>query len=240
MQDIKVVFFPHAGGSASYYRSYAEAINEMGYQAVTVEYPGHGMRLGDNLIDNMDRLVDSLYDSMFSSTDSCDYVFLGHSMGSWVAYEMCKKFRSMGRKAPLFMIASGNVSPVLRKGTLKYRQMPDDEFISDVMAIGGTSQEIFNNEELKELFLPILRNDYILLEDYTSSEEVPEEKVNCDIIAIGGKQDKYVGRKLDSWEAYTKKDFQAYYFSGPHFFLFDHTEKITEMMAEQILQHLVG
>lgn len=238
MQDINIVFFPHAGGNASIYKCFSNTLKRMGYNSRVAEYPGHGMKIVENLISDMNALVDYLYEKLFQDERDYDYIFFGHSMGSWVAYELCRKMRDVGRKTPMLLFVSGNTHPLLRKDSLKYTSKNDDEFIKDVLACGGTSPEVFANRELRALFLPVLRNDYLLLETYTSTEEISDFKVDSDIIAMGGKQDRTVGRKLDTWGNYTKKDFQMYYFKGQHFYLFDHVEKISEIISEQIMMHM--
>ena len=240
MQNVKIVFFPHAGGRAANYYCFSKMFIQMGYESFVVEYSGHGAKIEEELISNMKDLVNNLYNDLFAGEYDGDYVFFGHSMGSWVAYELCRKFEVEGKKPPILLFVSGNTPPLFNKNIEAYETMTDDEFISNVLECGGTSTEVFDNKELRDLYLPVLRNDYLLLEKYALAEELNEFKVRSDIIAMSGKQDKIVGRKLDLWETCTKRDLQTYYFSGKHFYLFDHVKKISDIVSEQITLHMVG
>ena len=238
MQDVKIVFFPHAGGNAERYNCFSNILTQMGYKSIVVEYSGHGTRIQEKLISDMKELVNNLYNDLFAGENDENYVFFGHSMGSWVAYELCRKFEEEGKKPPILLFVSGNIPPLFAKNMEVYGKMSDDELIDNTLEFGGTPPEVFEIKELRDVFLSVLRNDYLLLEKYALAEELNEFKVRSDIIAMSGQKDKCVGDKLDLWKTCTRKELNTYYFSGKHFYLFDYAKKISDIISEQIKLHM--
>ena len=75
MQNVKIVFFPHAGGRAANYYCFSKMFIQMGYESFVVEYSGHGAKIEEELISNMKDLVNNLYNDLFAGEYDGDYVF---------------------------------------------------------------------------------------------------------------------------------------------------------------------
>ncbi len=56
-----------------------------------------------------------------------------------------------------------------------------------MIELGGTPEELSNNKELLDIFIPIIRNDFKILENY--NYEKKEDKIECDVSILNGKQD---------------------------------------------------
>jgi surfactin synthase thioesterase subunit len=76
--------------------------------------------------------------------------------------------------------------------------LPDPEFIEEVLALGGTPQELLADKSLMELFLPFLRADFRQLRTYAHEMKV---KLRCPILVYGGLDDPEVSREdLCQWQ----------------------------------------
>ncbi len=83
-----------------------------------------------------------------------------------------------------------------------------------------------------EIFLPILRADFKMMENYSYREESP---LACAISAFGGLSDPKIDRgKIISWRIHTSREFSSYFFPGGHFFLQD----AEPFLLDQINLHL--
>ena len=67
--------------------------------------------------------------------------------------------------------------------------LPEKDFIESIKELGGTPEAILQNNELMQLFLPILRADFELCEVYQHKTEAP---LAIPITAFGGLEDKDV------------------------------------------------
>merc|ERR1719238_195085 len=54
--------------------------------------------------------------------------------------------------------------------------LPEPQFIEHLRKVGGTPPEVLENRELMELFMPMLRADFKMVDDYCSAES---PKVDC-------------------------------------------------------------
>jgi medium-chain acyl-[acyl-carrier-protein] hydrolase len=68
-----------------------------------------------------------------------------------------------------------------------------------------------------EIFLPALRADFEMTENYIYKEDAPLE---CPITAFGGLSDPKVTReKILAWKMHTSINFDSRFFAGDHFFI---------------------
>lgn len=66
-------------------------------------------------------------------------------------------------------------------------RLPDEQFLHAVMSYGGNAHEIIENQELFDLFLPVLPADFKISETYCHQEK--KDKIACDITIINGRND---------------------------------------------------
>jgi len=111
-------------------------------------------------------------------------------------------------------------------------QLPDAEFISAVRRLSGTPEAVFQNAELMELFLPVLRADFAVAETYVYGAEEPLE---CPISAFGGLEDGAIGRdRIAAWRDQTRGYYQMRMLPGDHFFLHSQQAKVTQHIVQDL------
>jgi medium-chain acyl-[acyl-carrier-protein] hydrolase len=96
--------------------------------------------------------------------------------------------------------------------------LPDGPFIAILrQRYNGIPPAILVEPELLQLFLPVLRADFKMIETYEYRAEAP---LDCPIIAFGGTQDAWaLPDDLTAWQAQTQRAFKVQLFPGGHFFL---------------------
>src|SRR3954471_165510 len=85
---VRLVCFPHAGGTASFFRQWSELVPEA-VEVVALQYPGREDRLAEPLVPTMDELADQLAEDVASLAGPT--VLFGHSLGASVAYEVARR-----------------------------------------------------------------------------------------------------------------------------------------------------
>ncbi|MBT2458012.1 AMP-binding protein [Streptomyces sp. ISL-86] len=83
---VRVVCFPHAGGSAPYFRDWHTDLPPE-VEVHAVQYPGRGDRLRDPLVDDARRMADLAMEALAPLLDRPVALF-GHSLGAILAYEV--------------------------------------------------------------------------------------------------------------------------------------------------------
>ncbi|TKI77004.1 thioesterase, partial [Bacillus wiedmannii] len=94
-----------------------------------------------------------------------------HSMGGLIAYELCKEIESRNLNAPVHVFLSG-VKPPNFIREQKVSNLPEKEFKDVILNLNGTPKEVLNNQQLMDMFIPILRSDFKLIEEYKFSNEL--------------------------------------------------------------------
>jgi len=100
-----------------------------------------------------------------------------------------------------------------------FAKMNNQEFKDAVIQLGGTPTEVFENNELASLFLPILKNDFNICDNYIPNTIDEKYKINFSILA--GFDENYEEAALTDYENYTTGETTISYFNGGHFFIKD-------------------
>jgi pyochelin biosynthetic protein PchC len=214
----RLVCFPHAGGGAGFYRPFAEAF-PAGVDVQVVQYPGRETRAGEPLVEDMATLADRAAEALAPLLDRPTAVF-GHSMGGSVAYEVVRRLEAAGGRRPDLLFVSARQAPAVRRDG-RVHELDDERFVEVLRATGGTPQALLDNPEMREYLLPIIRNDYRLIERYRPG---PGPRLATGIVAIAADDDMTVTpEEVEPWAEVTDGGFAQVRFPGDHFYLLERT-----------------
>lgn len=198
-----------------------------------IELCGRGKRFSNPLYDSFDEAIEDIYKVIYEELDGTPYAVFGHSMGTILAYELIRKIIHHTKQEPLHVFLSGRYPPYIETEEENVHLLPDKEFIDKIIKFGGTNQVVLDNKELLDLFLPVLRSDYRLVEKYKHSGSV--SKLNCDITVLNGKFDNYIIEKdIGSWREYTNKTCSFYEFEEGHFFINKYKEEVIGIINDSL------
>jgi len=216
---IKLLCIPYAGASAEVYRRWSPYIVDT-IEIIPLEMCGRGKRFGIPFSDSFDSAVDDLFLQMKNILiDVEQYAVFGHSMGSWLAYELYIRLIQEDYKAPSHMFFSGNHAPHIHKNEKKLAYLNNEDFQKEILKIGGTPKLIFDHKDLAETYVPIIRNDYRILEEYQYIDK--GILVHCPSTVISGNQDKLTFEELSYWRDLVNSDFDVVMVEGNHFYVSD-------------------
>jgi pyochelin biosynthetic protein PchC len=224
---VRLVCFPHAGGSPSFFRSWPRHLPpEM--EVLAVCYPGRHSRFGEPHLDTMSEVADQVTTALEPYLRTPLALF-GHSMGSAIAYEVALRLGRRYGVRPVHVFASGRSAPH-RTTSSALHLAPTDVLVSSVSALGYSAAAIVDEPELRALMLPTLRADFRLIETYRPESLAP---MDSPLAVLVGEQDP--GCDLDgarAWAEATTAEFELRVFPGDHFFL--------EPMEPDVLRHIGG
>lgn len=212
--SVHLVCFPHAGGSATAYRDWIPLLPPS-IRLTGIQYSGRQDRLHEVVPPSMDVLADEIWSAL--AVYPTPLLLFGHSFGATVAFEAARRIEQRGPGSVAHLVVSGRPGPLAQVPTAKHL-WSDDELWEDMLRLGGTDRELVGSAALRELVLPGLRQDYVIIEQYGP---VPDATVSCPVTAFLGTDDPEVNREqAEAWARSTTGAFRLRLFDGDHFSLF--------------------
>lgn len=210
---VRLVCFPHAGGSASYFFPWTRS-SALAAEVWAVQYPGRQDRRAEPCVDSIPELAARIHGALESWPDG-PTAFFGHSMGAVLAFEVARRVEAGGgRLARLF--ASGWRAPS-RHREEHIHQGGDDRILAEMRRIGGTDERFLQDPELIRLVLPTVRADYRAVETYVYADG---PRLRCGITAMVGDADpKATVEEAAAWGEHCTEGFDLRVFPGDHFYL---------------------
>ncbi|MER7671702.1 alpha/beta fold hydrolase [Kitasatospora sp. NPDC096128] len=225
----RIVIFPHAGGSASYYMDYANALAPYA-DVLAVQYPGRQNRFAEPTIDSVPDLAEQVYQELRGWVDR-PILFFGHSMGAAVAFEVTRRFARDGLAGPERLFVSAGRAPSLPRDTAVHL-MSDAGMLAEIVRLGGTDERILDVPALRELIIPSLRADYTAIETY----QVPADVVVPQpITALVGETDANATvEQVAQWERHTSGGFSLRVFPGGHFYVAEQVDAVVRLLTAHL------
>lgn len=231
MDKIKLFCLPYAGGSAVIYLKLKRYLNN-NIELVPIELAGRGKRYNELLYEDMDEAVNDIFNVVKNEIHNYKYAVLGYSMGTIISYELIKKIIEEKLDGPEHVFFAAKEPMYMETKEKSIHKLIDNEFINEIVKLGGIPKEILEQKGILDFFLPILRADYRIVELYKDTSEITD--LGCDITALGGKKDNITEEKMYAWREYTTKRFKLHMFEGGHFFINDNIENICNIINEEL------
>ncbi|MDV3347351.1 thioesterase II family protein [Leptothoe sp. LEGE 181152] len=230
LASLRLFCFPYAGGSALSFRNWSEQLPTT-IEVCPIELPGRGMRIKETPFTQMSLLVKELVQSLLPYLDK-PFVFLGHSLGALVCFELTRCLRKIGAYTPTHLFVSGHCAPQLPFSVPPIHTLPDAEFIENLRRLHGTPEAALVNKELMQLLLPALRSDFAVFTTYTYQPEFP---LKCPITAFGGLQDPVMScEMLEAWKKQTSAAFSMQMIPGDHFFIHTAQSLLLQFLTQSL------
>jgi pimeloyl-ACP methyl ester carboxylesterase len=144
-------------------------------ELVAVQPPGRADRISERAYTDIASLVADLCAAIEQLIDR-PYLLMGHSLGSRVAFELARELRRRGHPPPAHFIASGSAAPQLPARGKRIHDLPREELLVELRDLDATPEAVLENQELVELYLPMLRADFRLSETYTPADDVASRR----------------------------------------------------------------
>jgi surfactin synthase thioesterase subunit len=224
--------FPYAGGSASVYRTWSEALPPS-IEVCPVELPGHGTRFLEPLHTAVGPLVRQIAAALAPRMGG-EFALFGHSMGALIAFELAHVLRSDYGLLPAHLIVSAHRAPQIPDPDPPMYTLSEPEFWAKLRELNGTSREVLAHTELLSAVQPILRADFTLCDTYRYT---PRPALECPISAYGGLQDPEACHDdLRAWQEQTSAAFRLRMLQGDHFFLLTGFPILRDTIVDDLLR----
>lgn len=230
--SLRLFCFPHAGGGASFFIPWRQELSANTGLSVAM-LPGRESRFDEPARTSVSHLVESLVAAMSPLLDR-PYSFFGHSLGALLAFEIVRVLRRQRRRLPLCLFVSGHRAAHLPMQREPIYHLPDERFVKRLLELKGTPESVLDNEELMQLFLPLLRADFTASETYQYQAEEP---LPCPISALAATHDdEATVAEVAAWSELTTSSFQFTEYEGDHFYLAHERAEVIRQVTSELNQ----
>lgn len=229
---LRLFCFAHAGGTGTNYLSWQATLGSE-IEVCAIHLPGRGSRFAEPPRVSMPELVEEL-GRVIAETADLPFVFLGHSLGALLAFELARHCKRRGLPVPLQLIVSGCAAPQGRRPRPEFHHLDDAAFVNALKTYGGTTPALLQNPELMEFTLPALRADFKMLSDYRYHAA---PLLDIPILALAGRADEHATRsEVEGWQRETTAGFRTRWFDGGHFFIDTERSAVLLCVSAEIAQ----
>ncbi|KAL8432394.1 hypothetical protein ACSSS7_004644 [Eimeria intestinalis] len=177
---LRVICFPGAGMESSIWTTTGTTLSPMfnpfcefakkdAVSFLGVQLPARGMRRKEPHPGTIQEAARQSMEAIrpLIAPGSCPYVFVGYSMGCWVAYEVACLAKKEGLPLPLHFIAASMVSPNLPKKMRPWKctSTLDTEKFQDQLRAWNCNEVLFH-PDMWMAYEPLLRADHNMLDLY--------------------------------------------------------------------------
>lgn len=226
MQKTQLFLIPFAGGNSYSYNFLIPYLKD--YDVVTLELPGRGRRIKESLLTEFDHAAEDIFKQILSKQTSSFFIIYGHSLGTGIGLRVANMLEKINR-APAYLVFTGNPGPGIRENRKLYLY-EKLEFIDEIKKLGGLPDELRSNDEFIDFIEPVFRSDFELAERNLLANE---PAVNIPIYSIMGDLEKNV-TDISNWKRFTTANFHSEVLFGNHFFIYDHPERIANVLQQCI------
>jgi external thioesterase TEII len=232
MNKVKLIMLHFAGGNAFSFRFMLPYLKA--YDVIALELPGRGKTYRTPLVTDFDKAVQELYSQVIDickGIPSGPFIIYGHSMGAALALHLAALLEQSGHP-PLSLVVTGYCGPGVGENK-NLHLMEDRDFLDELVKMGGISKELLQQEELLQIFLPILKADFAIVENCPESFSAT---LNTPIYAAMGSEEEDVDA-IQNWQQFTRAQFTHTILPGDHFFIQHHAQEIAALIQTSHSAH---
>lgn len=225
---LRVFCFPYAGGRATSFRPWVEALPGS-IDVWGVQLPGHDGRLLEPPLASVPAIVEAVVPALLAELDR-PYALFGHSMGALVAFEVARALQARGAPPAAHLLVSGRRAPHLAAHEADIHALDNEAFVAEIgRRYGAIPAELLRHPDVMDLLLPVLRADITAIETYVHT---PGEPLSSAISVFGGDTDPFASpAELHAWQEHTRLPVTTRLFAGGHFY-FNAPPVLAALLAE--------
>lgn len=185
-------------------------------------------------------VVESLGAAMVSHVRE-PFALFGHSLGALLAYELTHWLMMRSAPQPDLLILSGRMAPHRARQSTPLSSLSDADFVAAMHdKYGGIPDVLRDSPELQRLFLPSMRADMEMLDNYSFKR--PTRLVSSDLLVLGADDDPTTDAPgLRAWDELTLgRTTLTTLPTGQHFFPQTRAREVTGIVVDALAARLTA
>ena len=230
--SIRLFCLPFAGGGASVFRSWTDNLDDT-IEIRALQLPGRESRYHEPFTNDLRLLIPEIVNALLEFQDK-PYAFFGYSLGSLLAFEVCRELRKRNKELPVHLFIGALSAPQNPRVHPAFGSLDDESFIKKIEEYYQPQDPAWDILELRELMLPVLKNDITLVDNYIYQEDEPLP-LPIDVFAGDGDIAVPVQSTLN-WSVQTSVEMNHHIFKGGHFFMDQALCQIQQIVSDTLKQ----
>lgn len=234
---VRLICFPFAGGGVVNYSKWRKDLHET-IELCAFNLPGRERFYNRPCLTDYKELITNLATILEKEPDDCPMIFFGHSYGALTAWFTALELKKNHRTGPIHLYASGRVPPTV--GIMEPISALDDERFKSVLVerYQGIPQVILNNPDFLAIFLPVIKSDFKLYEQYPQVLAFyADQCINCGITSIGYTDDRTISKEFLDWQTLTHSSHQHLQLPGGHFEILANWKPVVDHINQWVTLH---
>ena len=150
-----------------------------------------------------------------------------------MSFELALALQRAHYPGPVHHFLSGKSPPHLPDTSQPLHQLPDEAFMRELSALGGTPQEFLDDPELMRLLLPMLRADFAISETYSFTWKGDRLTTQASIL-YGRRDNSFDPQDLAAWPELIDGKVDSVAYDGDHFFIHSHKQAVLEFVDRKL------
>ena len=229
---LRLLCFPYAGGCAASYRAWPAWVPP-DVEVTAVRLPGRDGRTGEPFLRKVQDAAGQLGALLAGRQDKVPWIFVGHSLGAWLAYETVQWLLRHGEQAPDALVVMAASAPHLPRRYPPTHRLPDPALLERLGRLGALPQDPWRDLRFARLWLPRIRAD---LEMYDTYSPTGTEPLPCPLVALAGDADPVAPvEDVAQWRLHAGARWSLRVWPGGHFFVQEDAARIlSELFSEEL------
>jgi len=206
-------------------------------EVLAVQLPGRGKRRKEPFMQTIQQVAKEVLRVVGSKLVDVPYCVIGHSLGTWEAFEFLSRAREEGFAMPLQSFLSAFPAPNIPEQDRPWKQcrhMTGPEFMDE--ARGWDVNEVVFQPSMWELYSPMMRADFMLFDEY-EFRRASDAPFDFPLTSFVGLADKRVKELMvQGWGKMTSQAFECNRIAGNHLWVMEKEPKI--QWYQIIISHL--
>jgi medium-chain acyl-[acyl-carrier-protein] hydrolase len=149
-----------------------------------------------------------------------------------MALETARHIQRMDLPPPVCLIVSGRFPPHAENVRNHFHAMPNVALLDEMRRLGGTPDEVMAHREILDMLLPVVRDDFRLLETH---DALAEPLVRIPVHVCCGMDDEDSPMSLlRRWSEVTAQSCSITLFAGGHFYISESRDELLRHIARII------
>lgn len=225
---LRLFCFHFAGGAASLYRPWVSRLFPS-IDVLPVQLPGRETRFGEPPLRFAEEVASALLSELQPLLVEKPVALFGHSMGALLAFEVARRLPT----PPVVLFLSGCPGPTAGRHRPSVHDKDDRAILDRLRAIGGVPADILADTRTMNVFLPTLRADFSIVENYAPPTEA---RLASPIVCFAGAEDPEASTdEVRSWSRHTDAEFLVHTVPGDHFFIRSASDLVLAVVERELM-----